>query len=189
MMRRTLITIGFLTGAMGCSLAKDVGDRPIPAKNEIVISPETRITATTSLGTIAITAGKGLKRSFTWEGATRSVEMMPRKDRWLGSLGLYYPAPGHHWKEHNGIACCVAEEGQQNFKSEEEALKWIEETKFGTWVWRSDGLVVGWYKIPESKMLGVNVWQILINGEKPSKLPGAQDDKIAVDKVTEEEKK
>src|SRR5262245_15717902 len=58
-------------------LADDVGDGPIPGKNEVVMWPAMSITATTDVGTITITAGKGLKRSYTWENGTRSVEMIP----------------------------------------------------------------------------------------------------------------
>jgi hypothetical protein len=57
--------------------AGDVGDAPVPAKNEVAMSPDQKITAETSVGKIAVTAGKGLKRSYAWEDATRSVEMWP----------------------------------------------------------------------------------------------------------------
>ena len=39
------------------------------------MSPGMRITATTAVGTIAITAVDELTRSYTWDGATRAVEM------------------------------------------------------------------------------------------------------------------
>ena len=50
-------------------------------------------------------------------------------------------------------------------------------------VYRDDGLMVGWYKDLPRKMLRVHVWQILINGKKPTRLPGSQDDKIVVETV------
>jgi hypothetical protein len=62
--------------------ADDVKDGPIPANNDVAMSPETKVTATTSVGTITAVAGKGLKQFYCWEGATRSVEMKPRKERW-----------------------------------------------------------------------------------------------------------
>src|SRR5688572_17793478 len=76
------------------------GDRPIPKKNEIVMEPGSRLTATTPIGKIIIDAGRGLRRSYTWDGATRFVEMWPRDKRWYGSLGIYYPGLGNHWREH-----------------------------------------------------------------------------------------
>ncbi len=130
---------------------------------------------------MTVTAGKGLKRSYTWEGETRSVEMWPRRERWYGSLGLYFPGPGNHWKPHNGIARGVVEEGQQHFKTVDEALKWIAEQKWWPLVYRSDGLLVGWGKNLSRQQLNVDVWQIVIDGKKPTKLPGSHDDKIIVD--------
>lgn len=105
--------------------------------------------------------------------------MWPRQERWYGSLGLYYPGPGNHWKSHNGITRGVLGEGQQHFKTVEETLAWISEQKrWMPFVYRNDGLVVGWRKVPPRKQLNVEVWQIYINGEKPMALPGSEDDKI-----------
>lgn len=171
------------------------GDGPIPTGCEVVMSPGMKITVTalkdwssqvrswqSIIPEIIITAGNGLKRSYTWKGATRSVEMWPRKERWYGSLGLYYPGDGYHWKAHRGIARGVLEEGQQHFKTIQEALKWIESRKQQglPLVYRNDGLLVGWYMVPERKQLDVQVWQLYIAGAKPTTLPGSQDEKIIV---------
>ncbi|MFC1643464.1 hypothetical protein ACFL1F_00075 [Chlamydiota bacterium] len=157
------------------------GDAPIPKENEIVMAPHTTIQATTDLGTISIESGKGLRRNYTWDGATRSVIMWPRKERWYGSLGLYYTGPGYHWKEHNGIRRGVVEEGQQHFASKEEAMEWIEKMK--NWlflVYTNDGLLVGFGKDLKRKQLSVELWQIYINDRKPTSLPGAKDEAIKV---------
>jgi len=156
-------------------------DDEVPPENEIVMTSGMKITATTPEGTITITAGEGLKRSYTWEGATRSVCMDPRYERWFGSFGLYYPGPGDHWEEHNGITRAVTEEGQQHFDSTEAALEWIESRTWVEDVYRDDGLVVGWNKTLPRRQLNVDVWQIYINGEKPSKLGGSQNDAIVVE--------
>lgn len=158
----------------------------LPAKNEIVMTPGMRITATTPVGTITITAVDDLTRSYTWEGATRSVEMGRRARRWYGSLGLVYPGPGDHWDEHRGITRGVLEEGQQHFKSVEEAMTWIKSRDWMPHVYRDDGLVVGWDKTLPRKQLSVDVWQILVNGKKPERLPGSHDDKIVVETVRTE---
>ena len=65
---------------------------------EIVMTPGMQITAHTEKGEITIRAGDGFERFYTWDGATRSVKLWPRKTRWYGSLGIYYPGPGQHWK-------------------------------------------------------------------------------------------
>src|SRR5437879_6274920 len=54
---------------------------------EMVMPPMSQITATTSVGTITITAGKGFKRCYTWEGATGCVTLNPSKVRWQGVSG------------------------------------------------------------------------------------------------------
>ena len=170
--------------------AEEGRDGPVPGESEVVMSPGMRIIATTPAGTITITAGKGLKRSFSWDGATRSVEMWPREKRWYGSLGLYFPGSGHHWREHNGITRAVVNEGQQHFESVEEALKWINMRKGQRYiggrpamqfVYRNDGLMIGFGKTLERNQLNVDVWQIFIDGNKPTKLEGSDDDKIVAD--------
>lgn len=152
----------------------------IPEVNEIVMQEGMKITATTSVGTMTVAAGGGLERSYTWEGATRSVIMIPRHERWInGSFGLYFPGPGNHWQEHNGIVRGLLEEGQQHFESTHEALEWIESRRWLTYVYRDDGLTVGWRK--DGDKLNVDVWQILVNGETPTELDGSQNDMIVVD--------
>jgi hypothetical protein len=172
--------VAAVTFFAGASALPEVGDHPIPAANEVAMMPGSTITATTSLGTISIQAGKGLKRSYTWDGSTRSVEMVPRDKRWYGSLGLYFPGPGNHWKPNNGITRGVVEEGQQHFKTVDEAMKWINEHLWMPLVYRNDGLAVGWRKVPERSQLNVDVWQIYIDGKKPTALPGSADEKIIV---------
>ena len=163
--------------------AKPRGGR-LPAACEVVLSPGMKITATTSVGTIAVTAADELTRSYTWDGATRSVEMEPQKSRTFGSLGLFFDGAVVHWREHHGIARCSTQEGQQDFKTVEEVMRWIKEPDRLYPVYRNDGLMVGWYKDLPRKMLCVHVWQILVNGKKPTRLPGSQDDKIVVETVT-----
>ena len=158
----------------------------LPARCEVVMSPGMRITAKTPVGTIAITAVDELTRSYTWESATRAVEMSLRATRWYGSLVLFNPGAGEHWRDHHGITRCVTEEGQQHFKTVEEAMKWIKERDWMPFVYRDDGLMVGWDKNLARKQLGVEVWQILIDGKKPKRLPGSQDDKIVVETVETE---
>ena len=157
----------------------DAGDGPIPAGTEVVMAPGSSITAETSTGTIKITAGQGLLRSYTWEGATRFVEMGARQKRWQGSLGIGWPGPGDHWKEHNGITRGVLEEAQMRFTTAAAAMKWLSaKGKELPLVYRNDGLVVGYGKNLSRRQLNVEVWQIYIGGKKPKTLAGSQNSKI-----------
>ena len=181
-MKRLFVAIGALPflclhGCTPSTLSSAASSRST-VKNEIAMSPGMKITATTPNGVIAVSAGNGLSRSYTWQGATRSVTMLPRAERWYGSLGLYYPGPGLHWLPHKGIARGVLEEGQQHFKTVAEALKWIRSRTWMPYVYTSSGLVVGWKRVPARMQLNVEVWQIYINGRKTSNLPGSQNSRI-----------
>ena len=176
-----LSSLALLPGALADDNKPRTGR--LPATCEVVMSPGMKITATTSVGTIAVTAVDELTRSYTWDGATRAVEMQPQKSRFFGSLGLFFDGVTVHWREHHGIARCSTEEGQQHFKTVEEVMKWIKDPERMSPVYRDDGLMVGWFKDLPRKMLDVHVWQILINGKKPTRLPGSQNDKIVVETV------
>jgi Ankyrin repeats (3 copies) len=170
------------------ALADDAKPRAgrLPAGCEVVMSPGMRITATTPVGTIAITAVDELTRSYTWDGATRAVEMSPQAARFFGSLGLFHHPQGEHWRDHHGITRCFTEDGQQHFKTVEEAMKWSKERDWLPFVYRDDGLMVGWNKFLGGKTLHVEVWQIFIDGKKPKRLPGSHDEKIVVETVETE---
>lgn len=153
-----------------------------PVQRETVMTEGMKITARTSLGTIEIGAGRGFERTYTWNGCTRSLTMDPREERWYGSYGIYYPGMGNHWKDCNGITRAVVEEGQQQLENVEQALDFIDtRTTLGTVaVYTNDGLVVVWGLTPERSQLDAEVWQIFINGNKPTQLAGAQDDAITI---------
>jgi hypothetical protein len=59
-------------------------------------------------------------------------------------------------------------------------MAWIAEQQWMPFVYRNDGLMVGWSKTPLRRQLNVDVWQILIHGQKPTSLPGATDGAIRV---------
>ena len=152
------------------------GDPPVPVKNEIVMPPNTTITATTKEGTITIKSGKGLKRYYTWDGATRSVVMWPRPERWYGSFGLYYPGPGSHWASNHGVTRGVLQEGRQSFNTQEEAEAWLKKNWLPC-VYNDSGLVVCFGKSPARKQINVDVWQIYIGGKIPSQYQESAEDK------------
>jgi hypothetical protein len=165
-------------------LSPQTGDDSLA--QEIVMSQGMEIVARNSLGTIKITAGKGLERSYTWEGGTRSVVMKARKEHWGGKLGIYFPGEGQHWTEHNGVTRAVLEEAERHFHSFEEIITFLNDsTRQQYTVYRDDGLVVTWHKeigSPPGKggTLLVNVWQLLLDGKKPTAIAGSQNENITV---------
>ena len=151
------------------------------AQIELVMRPGMALTGTTTTGVISIQAGKGLERTYTWEGASRSVTLLPREERFLGSLGAYFPGDGEHWKMHNGISRGVVQEGVQHFSSTAKALEWLkQQSEYYATVYRDDGLTVSFAKNLQRRQLNVEVWQILIEGKRPRSLKGSQDRLIKV---------
>ena len=58
---------------------------------EAVMKEGMSIKLHTQFGVIAILAGKGCERTFTWDNQSYTVELIPRLKRWYGKLGLYHP--------------------------------------------------------------------------------------------------
>src|SRR5437868_6434891 len=133
------------------------------------------------IGSLQIRAGSGFTRYYTWDGETRAVDLWPRDERWYGSFGAYYPGPGSHWQSNHGITRGVLEEGQKHFDRVEDAQSWLASKR--TAVYTRDGLVVDFGKnAGAGGTLSVDVWQILIHGQKPASLSGSHDDLISVSK-------
>ena len=170
--QKSTLLLFLLTGAFPSVPASE------PQSNELVISNGIEIRAKTTNGEIQVKAGKGLIRNYTWEGATRTADLWPRKSRWYGSYGAYFPGPGLHWKEHKGIKRGVVEEGQQNFNTLEEAIAWLKLPYYSDCVYRDDGLVVCFSKNTRRYQINVSVWQIFIEGSKPYIPPESAGDRI-----------
>jgi hypothetical protein len=81
---------------------------------------------------------------------------------------------------HDGIARCCTLEEVLNFKSTAKAIAWInQEKKDGLpFVFRNDGLAILWSQHIESDTLWIMVHQLMINGRKPTYLPGAEDSRL-----------
>ncbi|MBS2005760.1 MAG: hypothetical protein JST01_01885 [Cyanobacteria bacterium SZAS TMP-1] len=163
-------------------------DDPLPPTSNLCIAPLTHLEIVNSNGgNFGITTGKGLRRTYTWEGASRSITMVP-----IGNKLLVYPEksriirwPGFDWKIHNGIARCWSIEQVLDFTTRDQALEWLRKEKGEglPFVYRNDGLVILWSKHIEPDTLAVMVYQLLINGRKPTDLPGAEDNKVIESKT------
>lgn len=128
-------------------------------------------------GTMRIEALSNLRRSFTWDGATREVRMISRSEPWYGALGLYWPGTGDHWDEHNGVTRSVITEQRRDFESQEEFSAWIGD--YQEWYdakYTPDGIVGGWSINLSRNQLNVELWRITIGGEQPTNLAGGTTD-------------
>ncbi len=144
-----------------------------------------RITAKTPVGTIAITAVDERTRSYTWDGGKFAVERLPAAERFFGEDGLFYKC-SQNWRKNRGITGCLTKEANKLFITVEDAMAWIKEPDRASFVYCGDGLMVGWSKAGGPMPLTVEVWQILIDGKKPTQLAGSEDDNIVVETVETE---
>ncbi len=150
-------------------------------RQEFAMADGMRIEATNDNGTISIFAKTKLIREYSFGEKRIQIKMRPREKRWLGSLGIYSPGGGTEFH-------VVAEEGQQHFCSEREALEWLTwQNELMKYVFTPDGLVVGWYttKDPHSSQIamGVKIWQIYINGKSPKQLTSSMKMLVEVSNV------
>lgn len=144
----------------GCAGASTTQNKLI---NEIVLEEGMTIIAYADWATIEIAAVGKNKRDYTWGGQTVSVNLMPRQQRWYGSLGLYHPQVR---PPHKGVVHMVVEEGQQHFHTIDDAILWLE--SYGEKpIYRDDGLVVATRVTGSDSndlFVGIDVWQIYVGG-------------------------
>lgn len=149
--------------------------------NELVMTPGMRIRARANGDEIIVEAGHDFERIYSWDGGTRSVKLWVRKTRWYGNQGIYFPGPGEHWKSNGGITRGVLQEGVLWFKTISDATNWLTHLQpLKNCAQTDTGLVVAWGKTPERKQINVDVWQLMISGEKPESLPGSSDEQVEV---------
>lgn len=148
---------------------------------ESVLSDGMRITASTPNGELVITGKKGPMRIYSGPGWSKDSTLIPRQKRWYGSLGLYDPAGS---ETQSGRV--IVDEGRQFFVSESEALRYMKYLSgyFGELTYSKRGLVVAYKVIPVeggSPIRSIAVWQIYINGQRPTSFRGGDDSKIKIE--------
>lgn len=155
----------------------------VNASNELVMYEGTVIEARKGDASIKVTAGKGFDRTYEWGRCKLNSNMIARKERWFGSLGIYDPALsfGFSFGGCSGITRTVVDEGQIHFDDLQFARTWIEHySKSFNTVWTNTGLLFSWNISPDRKQLNVNVWMVCINGRRPTHLAGATDAALEV---------
>jgi hypothetical protein len=159
----------------------------VSQKQEMVMNKGMKIIAEAPEGKIEIYAEDSFVRTYSWGSCIRPQTLFPRKDRWNGSLGAYFPGPNPSWKLCDGIDGSLLEEGQMHFNTVDEALLWINSGKQfrkGSSVYNNDGLLVSFGKninpSGKSGTLNVSVCQIYINGSKPNGFNGSDESKITI---------
>jgi hypothetical protein len=151
------------------------------SSNETVMVFGMKISAHSNGDGIIIQAGHGFERSYTWDGNTRTAKLWPRAGRWYGNQGIYFPGSGEHWKSNGGITRGVLQEGVLWFKTLSDTTNWLRNIQpLKNYAHTGNGLVVAWERIPERKQINVDIWQLMIGGQKPESLPGSSDEQVNV---------
>jgi hypothetical protein len=160
--------------AVLCALAACGGP---PGKAEIVLCPGSSVTVMGEGSSITVRATSLTTRVYQVEDFDFAADLIPRWQRWNGNLGLYRPGG-------SGDTHAVLEEGQQFFSNEDELYDWVEWAKRwgGELHYTSDGLLVRWAtrrrgaeEAGPKRSLSVDVVQLMLRGQKPAGLGGADD--------------
>ncbi len=153
---------------------------------EIVLTKGMKICAETENDSICISAIDENKRSIFWGREHIIITLVPRQQRWHGKLGLISPRqPNNLWKSPNGVIRLLVQEAEIKFDSTGHALKGInfpgKEDGYNV-TYNDNGLLIIWHSTQseEEKTLDLMLFQMIINGKKPSTLPGSNNDKINV---------
>ena len=147
---------------------------------EVVLKPGMTVTATNPHGTVIIKAGEGTTRIFSGENWEKKRNLIPRRERWYGSLGLYDPAASS-----SPYGRLLVDEGRLYFPSVSEALRYLYPGSDGFKpVYTNSGLVFGYDVETFGERMeptrSIQLWQIYVNGKRPTSMPGADDSAINV---------
>jgi hypothetical protein len=140
--------------------------------NGAVLRSGQSLIATNKNGSVKISYLSPIKRKYEWDGKTRIVKMIQMQPITPGVTGLYEPAD--FWGVNPFLIRLVTVEATHEFETLDQIYAFLRQSSLiMDWVYTSDGLVVGYGKCPARQQINIYVWQLLINGKKPSCLKGA----------------
>ena len=146
---------------------------------ELAMQPDMVIEASNKNGTVIIEYISPLERRYKWGDHNEKRTLIPRKQRFTGRLGAYDPASAYFWEIF--APRIVADDSQLHFENMKDLKTWLfQGSAVSDWVYTDDGLVVGFFESPSRNQVNIDVYQLYINGEKPSKLDGSRPDNIVV---------
>ena len=174
---RILVVFVWLFNLSGCKESgMEIESYPF---TRLAMQPGMVIEARNKNGAVHIEYLSPLERRYKWDGHDERRTLIPRRESWLGLLGAYDPAPAYFWEIFSPRI--VAEDSQIDFENMADVEKWLyQSSAILDWVYTDDGLVVGFAKTSSRNQVNIDVYQIYINGEKPSKLKGSRPENINV---------
>lgn len=169
-MNKTL-SFGFILVLISSLTFVANGQAEIEEVKGAVLQPGQSIVATNKNGSVKISYVSPTKRKYEWDGHSRVVNLTVRPEPFQGREGMYDPADV--W-----LICfqvrLLLEEYTINFKNEKEMYQYLYQGGgIMDWVYSSDGLVVGFGRSPSRQAIDIDLFQILLNGKRPTNLRGA----------------
>ena len=169
MTRNLLIIIALMSVLNVCSCS----DSSNVLVKGAVLSRGQSVEAHNRNGTIRISYITPVKRKFDWDGKSKVIKMIPREEAFDRKLGLYEPAEA--WGLNLFETRLVVQESTIDFDNYHQIYASLKQSSAVLdWVYTSDGLVVGFGRTPSRKQINIDLWQLLIGGQKPKRLAGAR---------------
>ena len=142
------------------------------------MAPGLSVSATNENGEAEITYVNRITRQFVVNDKKSTVRMIPRARRFAGMMGLYEPASRIFFSL--GTRWVVADE-LINFENQKELDRFLYQgSAVFDWVFTDDGLTVGFFSSPDGANVNVDVFQLFVNGIKPTKIEGSRPDQITL---------
>lgn len=147
----------------------------------LVMSRDQQIQAQSQIGLIKLHAETDLRRTCVWNDAARSTTLEARKVSSPDGPILYFYGSGEDSGQANVTTRIEFQEGKKSFETPDQANLWIrQQSERISTVYRNDGLLISSNMDAEKNQPTIEVWQILINANKPTSLAGGDDAKITV---------
>lgn len=177
-MKRIIISISFII-LISCGEA-DKQNMPY-SFTELALDENVIVEATNKNGAVLIEYISPLMRRYKWDKYDELRALIPRKERWMGLLGAYAPAEQNIWNIFSPRI--VAEDSRLYFNNKTEMEKWLFQGKdVKDWVYTNDGLVVGFFKSPDRDQVNIEVYQLYVDGAKPTIMEGSRPKNIKITK-------
>ncbi len=177
-MNKTL-SFGFILVLISSLTFVANGQAEIAEVKGAVLEPGQSVVATNKNGTVRISYVSPTKRKYEWDGQSRIIKMIPGEEEFTDPLGIIHPSFAGMYNPADVWFVCfqvrlVVSEGSMNFKNEKDLYAFVHQgSDVMDWVYTSDGLVVGFGRSPGRQQINFYLYQLLLNGKKPSDLKGA----------------
>ncbi len=142
-----------------------------------VLAPGQRLEATNKFGNVSVSYVSPTRRKVELDGVIRLLDTIPREEKFEGKLGIYNPGAVKFFSFNE--TRIVFEESTINFDNYEQIRAFLKQSRqVMDWVYTKDGLVMGFSRDSVRRQVNIDIWQILISGNKPVDIQGSRENSI-----------